>query len=322
MKISIESIFIAVALLAAPLAVPATANAQATRTWVSGVGDDANPCSRTAPCKTFAGAISKTAAGGEIDVLDPGGFGAVTITKSVTIGTDPALGGILSAGTNGVIINALATDVITLRGLTINAANTGLNGIRILNAGTVNIENCYINGNRTAAPNGNGVLLNHTAGLVELNIDQCTITENGLNNDGAGILVAPTGSGAANVSISNTKVFNNTRGVRGDASGTSGTVNIVVTDSVVTANTLSGLSIVSGAVSPGLLTITDTVASLNASGVNSNGAAAVARLSSTVITGNTSGLLPAAGGQIISYGNNIFDANGAANTPTSTIGLR
>ena len=61
------------------------AHAQATRTWVSGVGDDANPCSRTAPCKTFAGAISKTAAGGEINVLDPGGFGAVTITKSITI---------------------------------------------------------------------------------------------------------------------------------------------------------------------------------------------------------------------------------------------
>jgi hypothetical protein len=61
------------------------AQAQATRTWVSGVGDDANPCSRTAPCKTFAGAISKTAPCGEISVLDPGGFGAVTITKSITI---------------------------------------------------------------------------------------------------------------------------------------------------------------------------------------------------------------------------------------------
>ena len=67
------------------LACTAPAAAQATRTWVSGTGDDANPCSRTAPCKTFAGAISKTAAGGEISVLDPGGFGAVTITKSISI---------------------------------------------------------------------------------------------------------------------------------------------------------------------------------------------------------------------------------------------
>ncbi len=86
------------------------AHAQATRTWVSGVGDDANPCSRTAPCKTFAGAISKTAAGGEINVLDPGGFGAVTITKSITIDCDTVAGGVLSSGTNGIVVNAGADD--------------------------------------------------------------------------------------------------------------------------------------------------------------------------------------------------------------------
>src|SRR5438093_5866225 len=81
------------------------AQAQATRTWVSGVGDDANPCSRTAPCKTFAGAISKTAAGGEINVLDPGGFGAVTITKSITIRSDHVEAGVLVSGTNAIIVN-------------------------------------------------------------------------------------------------------------------------------------------------------------------------------------------------------------------------
>ena len=82
------------------------AQAQATRTWVSGVGDDVNPCSRTAPCKTFAGAISKTAANGEISVLDPGGFGAVTITKSITLNGEGTLAGILNAGTNGVIVSS------------------------------------------------------------------------------------------------------------------------------------------------------------------------------------------------------------------------
>src|SRR5438045_8476177 len=85
-----------------------SAFAQATRTWVSGVGDDANPCSRTAPCKTFAGAISKTADGGEISVLDPGGFGAVTITKGITLNGDGTLAGILAAGTKGTIIHAPA----------------------------------------------------------------------------------------------------------------------------------------------------------------------------------------------------------------------
>src|SRR3989449_9047306 len=81
------------------------ASGQATRTWVSGVGDDVNPCSRTAPCKTFAGAISKTAAGGEIDALDPGGFGAVTITKAITIDGSGTFAGILGAGTTGVLVN-------------------------------------------------------------------------------------------------------------------------------------------------------------------------------------------------------------------------
>src|SRR3979490_1728133 len=99
-------------------ALTASAQAQATRTWVSGVGDDANPCSRTAPCKTFAGAISKTAAGGEIDALDPGGFGAVTITKTITIdGGAGQAGGILAALTTGVIINAGAGDIVTLRNI-------------------------------------------------------------------------------------------------------------------------------------------------------------------------------------------------------------
>src|SRR5215218_6852512 len=118
----------------------------ATRTWVSGVGDDANPCSRTAPCKTFAGAISKTAVRGEIDTLDPGGFGAITITKSITIdgGIGPGLGGILASGTSGVIINAASTDTVTLRNLSINGGGSGIAGIRILSAGTVVIENCAI----------------------------------------------------------------------------------------------------------------------------------------------------------------------------------
>src|SRR5438132_3186628 len=102
------------------------AQAQASRTWVSGVGDDANPCSRTATCKTFAGAISKTAAGGEIDALDPGGFGAVTITKAITIdGGGGQVASILAAGTNGITVAAGAADIVTLRNIQLNGAGTG-----------------------------------------------------------------------------------------------------------------------------------------------------------------------------------------------------
>src|SRR4249920_1382016 len=112
--------------------------AQATRTWVSGVGDDVNPCSRTAPCKTFAGAISKTAAGGEIDAIDPGGFGALTITKSIVVDGTGTMASILFAGTNGVNINVPGGHV-TLRNLSLNGAGTGITGVRIIAAASVTI---------------------------------------------------------------------------------------------------------------------------------------------------------------------------------------
>src|ERR1051326_7467097 len=124
---------------------------QASRTWVSGVGDDANPCSRTAPCKTFAGAISKTAAGGEIDALDPAGYGAVTITKAMTIdGGGGQVASVLVAGTNGIVVQAGPSDVVILRNLRINgisgSGNGGINGIRWLSGKALTVENCDIFG--------------------------------------------------------------------------------------------------------------------------------------------------------------------------------
>src|SRR6201984_247200 len=122
------------------------AHAQATRTWVSGVGDDVNPCSRTAPCKTFAGAISKTSAGGEIDVLDPGGFGALTITKSITLdGGGGQVASTLGAGTNGFNVAAGATAIVVFRNLRIQGllgnggspGNAGITGISVNSAKAV-----------------------------------------------------------------------------------------------------------------------------------------------------------------------------------------
>jgi hypothetical protein len=130
-------LFMAVCLCASP------AHAQATRTWVSGVGDDANPCSRTAPCKTFAGAISKTAAGGEINVLDPGGFGGVTITKSISI-ISTTEAGVLVSGTNAIIVNVAATDEVLLEGLDIEGLGTGLNGVHIVGGGKTTIRKSSI----------------------------------------------------------------------------------------------------------------------------------------------------------------------------------
>ena len=136
-----------------------------TRTWVSGVGDDVNPCSRTAPCKTYAGALIKTTKDGEISTLDPGGYGTVTITKSVTInggGGGQGYGSILAAGLTGVTINITdATDVrksVRLDWLNINGASTGTDGVRMIAGNTLHIENCVIDGFT-----GDGIDLNYTA---------------------------------------------------------------------------------------------------------------------------------------------------------------
>jgi hypothetical protein len=121
-----------------------SAFAQATRTWVSGVGDDANPCSRTAPCKTFAGAISKTAVCGEIDALDPAGYGAVTITKSITIDGGGNLASVLVSGTNGIVVSINATDgcsqTVILRNLSFQGVGAGLNAIRLVGSIVTNLH--------------------------------------------------------------------------------------------------------------------------------------------------------------------------------------
>lgn len=158
------------------VAVSSSASAQASRTWVSGVGDDANPCSRTAPCKTWAGAISKTAACGEIDALDPGGYGAVTITKSITLDGTGTFASILASLVNGIVINAAATDVITIRGISINGFCNGINGINILQAKTVNVEDCVIFRFNT----GNGITVNETNDLA-LNVRNTVIRDNTLD---------------------------------------------------------------------------------------------------------------------------------------------
>jgi hypothetical protein len=185
-------IFVFIAILT--LCFASMAQAQATRTWVSGVGDDANPCSRTAPCKTFAGAISKTAIGGEISVLDPGGFGAVTITKSITINGEGTLAGILAAGTVGVIINPSSTSVVTLRNISIHGAGTGTDGIRILNGAKVNIENCTIQG----FTNQGIDITPSTAGLIQ----QIVVSGSDIrHNTQQGIQILPTGTAHAQLVV-------------------------------------------------------------------------------------------------------------------------
>ncbi|MGA9995908.1 MAG: hypothetical protein WBP93_10865 [Pyrinomonadaceae bacterium] len=145
----------ATALFALLLTCSSLTHAQATRTFVSAVGDDANPCIRVSPCKTFAGAMSRTAEGGEIDALDPGGYGAVNITKAITIdgGTGSGWASILASGISGVTVSVTTnptTAVVTLRNLSItgavctNGACSGTNAIRYTAGSALHVQNCIL----------------------------------------------------------------------------------------------------------------------------------------------------------------------------------
>jgi hypothetical protein len=276
------------------------AQAQASRTWVSGVGDDANPCSRTAPCKTFAGAISKTAAKGEISVLDPGGFGAVTITKSISIEAGGVVAGVLAAGTNGIIVNAGVNDVVILRGLTIEGFGTGLLGIKFLAGGALHVENCTINGFTL------GGIDFAPSGASDLFVKDTFIRD----SIGTGILVR----GNASASIDGVRLERNNHGLRAEDGS-----NVTVRNSLAAGSVKHGfsVSVVAGSAE---LNIESSVATGNGNaGLLAAGALAKARISNTMMTGNGEGLTIMGGAQVISFGNNRVAGNGSTAVPTTTV---
>jgi hypothetical protein len=211
--------FRAVLFVSITLTLVSLTQAQVTRTWVSGVGDDANPCSRTAPCKTFAGAISKTAMGSEISVLDSGGFGSVTITKSITIDGSGALGSILAAGTTGIKIQITDTadtaKSVRLRGLSINGASTGINGVDVVAANKVSIEGCVIDGftvnGINVAAGGvfvrNTTIRNNKVGINVAGNGQVAITDVSVVFNGTGLV-----GGSSIVSFNNIVLYGNQTG--------------------------------------------------------------------------------------------------------------
>lgn len=279
------------------LAFASAAHAQATRTWVSGVGDDANPCSRTAPCKTFAGAISKTADGGEIDCVDPGGFGTVTIQKSITIDGGGTFGSILAAGTNGVNVNdtnsgAPNTKVVQLRNLSINGAGSGLNGINFTSARQLYIENCAIFGFKGNGTSSHGININPSTGtLFNINIKDTIIK----NNSGDGIH-QNTSIGTLNASYDNVSLWGNNNGL----AATGGTGNI--SRSIIDNNTGSGITVSNGSV----VNATGNQITSNGTGVNCASPSTV-RIGENGIYRNGTGL--GGGGTFNSFGNNMILGN-------------
>jgi len=289
----------ALMLMAFMLAFSALANAQATRTWVSGVGDDVNPCSRTAPCKTFAGAISKTADKGEIDALDPGGFGTVTITNSITIdGTNGAgFGSILAAGTNGVIANDSLTAspnsiIVSLRNLSINGAGSGFDGVRFISGRKLNVESCTIANFRGNGTNSDGIDINPSTGTnFNINVKDTIIR----NNTGDGIRQT-TAIGTLNASYDNVTLVDNNNGLE----ATGGTGNI--SRSVVDNNSGNGVTVSGGSI----VNASSNQVTSNGTGFNCASPSTI-RISDNNVYRNGTGL--GGGGTFNSFGNNHILGN-------------
>jgi hypothetical protein len=294
--------FAATLLLALAAASAGLAHAQATRTWVSGVGDDANPCSRTAPCKTFAGAISKTAVGGEIDVLDPGGYGTLTITKSITIdgGGGSGWASVLNAGVNGIIINAAAGDSVTLRNLSFNGAGSGVNGMRIIVAGKVSIEHVQILGNT-----GVGISDERTFG--KLSVSNTVVR----NNGGTGIAIVPPSATSLDVTLDHVELF---------ANGNSGLTvtagaHVDVRNSCMTGNVNYGLYMDQN-VGGTQVSLNDCLLAGNSVGILMGPGMPTLLLSNVSVMDNSTGMVRGTG-PVYTFNNNRFIGNAAGSGPFS-----
>jgi hypothetical protein len=264
-----------------------------------------NPCSRTAPCKTFAGAISKTATNGEINCLDPGGFGAVTITKSIIIDCEDTQGSILASGTNGIVVNiTAATDTkksVKIRGISINGAGTGINGIRLLAANSLVVEECVIDGFTQ-----HGISIETTSGSPKIVVDATGIRSNTLQGINSFVQ-----GGTATLSVSNSRINNNATGVN-LVSNTKATVDhsqIVENTTGLVAATASTIGILACSVS------------LNTTGISSLAGGGI-RVMGTMVTGNGTGLSFSGGGTLVSHVSNMFAGNGVDGAPSSTTALQ
>jgi hypothetical protein len=281
------------------------AGAQASRTWVSGVGDDAFPCSRTAPCKTFAGAISKTAPGGEIDALDPGGFGALTITKAITIdGGGGQVASVLVSGTNGIVVQAGPADVVILRNLRFNGIGTGINGIRWLAGKALTVENCDIfgftnNGIDIAKSDGGKAYVINT--VVENNGVSGLQSRNTLNN--------------VQTTVDNSHFINNQFGIASEDfskmsvrhSDTSGNSSVGLLSEAVTAG-------------PSLLDVYDSTSAHNNIGIQAGGSgvASTVNITGLALFDNAQGIVNNAGGTTNTFHNNFNTGTGLPNGATLT----
>jgi len=290
---------LAAAVVTLAWSLPADA-AEATRTWVSGVGDDVNPCSRTAPCKTWAGAISKTAAGGEIDALDSGGFGPVTISKAITIDGRGENAGIVASLTTGIIVKAGPSDAITIRNITINGALNGISGIKFVSGGSLHVEHVAI------------------SGFSQFGLDFASTTQSELYmNDvhiheaaGGALNIHPSGVNVRAM-LEQVRLTNNLYGLLAKDG-----VKMSCTDIQVSGNTGTAIE-ANSATAAVTVNVSRSLVSGNGRGLVSSGAHATIRMSEVSIFDNDVGLAASAAGAIVSIANNRNFGNATAGAPTA-----
>jgi hypothetical protein len=275
------------------------AQAQATRTWVSGVGDDANPCSRTAPCKTFAGAISKTATNGEINCLDPAGYGAVTITKSITIDCEDTQGSILASLVNGVIINSSTADV-RLRGISINGVGNGINCVRVLAAARLTLDEIVC-----AGFSQHGVSIENTTGQFRMAVLNSTFR----NNTGNGINTFIGGTGSASIAVDSSLFSFNGIGINLGAVAAASVQDCTISNNTTGVRSDGGTS---------SLALQGSQVSFNTTGVLAANGANI-RIAGNVVTGNSTGL---SGANILSGGGNVVDGNSTNGSASGTASVQ
>jgi hypothetical protein len=308
-EVTVKRLFPASVAIAISVLYPGLACAQASRTWVSGIGDDANPCSRTSPCKTFAGAISKTVAGGEINCLDPGGYGALTITKSITISCEVGGAGVFAPGTNGIVVNAATTDVVTVSGLDLKGHGSGLAGISFVRGAALHVQRCRIAGFRGGS--AAGILFAPPEGTTGLLfVSDTIITENGTGATGGGIILKPVGTGIARASLTRMSIDDNSNGIQAIGSSNTGRVEVFVIESTISGNSGTGVHAlnISGG-NDAVIFNNHTISVDNGVGYLADGAGATVVLNNSAAHRNGTGVKAVNGGKVASYKNNSINSN-------------
>lgn len=286
------------------------AHAQLTRTWVSVNGSDANTCDRTTPCRTLSGALAKTSAGGEIDVLDSGDFGAVVLNKAVSLIAPGVLGGLQAGSGTAITINAGSSDKVVLRGLTIDGLGTGLDGISFVAGGNLYVENCTVNNFSRY-----GIDFAPTSGSGKLFITDTVVRNNGVGSTGTGVhLIATTGTGFI-ASVDGLRSENNVAGLKAETLGV-----VTIRNSLAANNGWSGFSAVTPTGSGNVrMFIENSVSTHNGTGGITSVNLATVVLSNVVVTDNQTGLAIGTGGAVVSFGNNRIQGNTTDGSPTQII---